>query len=125
MKIILAEEYSGQNSELTFDQPVILIGREPNECRIVFDNAQFSMVSRRHAELRFANGQWILSDLNSSYGTFVDGQKISSPRAVSAGDRIQFGQQGPTVRVARIEAGSGFEQSFAAPPNANQTPFQP
>lgn len=124
MKIILAEEYSGKNSEQTFDQPVILIGREPNECRIIFDNSQFPMVSRRHAELRFTNGQWILSDLNSSYGTFIDGQKITSPRVVSIGNRLQFGQQGPIMRVARIEAGSGFEQNIAPSASVNQSPFQ-
>lgn len=124
MKIILAEEYSGKNSEQVFEQPIILIGREPNECRIIFDNSQFPMVSRRHAELRFTNGQWILSDLNSSYGTFIDGQKITSPRVVSVGNRLQFGMQGPIVRVARIESGSGFEQNAAPSANVSESPFQ-
>ena len=107
MKITLAEENTGQNSERQFDQTVILIGREPNECQVVFDNSRFSMVSRRHAELRFTEGKWILTDLGSSYGTFVDGQKISAPQIVSEGNRLQFGLQGPVMRVVRFETFSG------------------
>ncbi len=107
MKIILAEEYTGQNSERQFDQPVILIGREPNECQVVFDNDRFSMVSRRHAEIRQTEGKWILTDLGSSYGTFVDGQKISAPQIISEGNRLQFGLQGPVMRVVNLETFSG------------------
>ncbi|MGI9055946.1 MAG: FHA domain-containing protein, partial [Pyrinomonadaceae bacterium] len=108
MKIILAEEYTGQNSEKQFDQPVILIGREPNECQVVFDNSRFSMVSRRHAEIRRTEGKWILTDLGSSYGTFIDGQKISAPQTLSEGNRLQFGLQGPVMRVVRLESFSGL-----------------
>lgn len=124
MKIILAEEYSGKNSEQVFEQPVILIGREPTECRIIFDNSQFPMVSRRHAELRFTNGQWVLHDLNSSFGTFIDGQQITSPRVVSVGNRLQFGRLGPTVRVVRVEADPGVEKNIAPSANVNKSPFQ-
>ena len=73
------------------------------------------MVSRRHAELRFTGGQWILSDLNSSYGTYLDGQKITAPKVVSIGNRLQFGLQGPIVRVVKIAA--PFEKSYATPSN--------
>ncbi len=132
MKIILAEEYAGQNAEKSFEQPIIKIGREPHECQIVFDNAQFSMVSRRHAELRLSDGRWILHDLNSSYGTFIDGRRISAPQAVSVGSRLQFGTQGPVMRVVGFETFSGsaggtahqqYQQS-AAPVSANVAPIQ-
>ncbi len=127
MKIVLAEEYTGHGSEKTFDQPIIKIGREPNECQIVFDNAQFSMVSRRHAELRRSDGKWILHDLNSSYGTFIDGQKISSPQAVAVGNRLQFGLQGPVMRVVRFDTFSNAESGFAQPkiPEKNFVPLTP
>ena len=130
MKIILAEEYTGQNSEKQFDQPVILIGREPNECQVVFDNSRFSMVSRRHAEIRLTEGKWILTDLGSSFGTFVDGQKISAPQILSEGNRLQFGLQGPVMRVVRLETFSGSpgvnKQVPSIPVNNPivQTPFK-
>ena len=128
MKIILAEEYTGQKTEKTFDQLVINIGREPNECQIIFDNAQFPMVSRRHAELRLTDGKLILTDLQSSYGTFVDGQRITAPQAVAVGSRLQFGTQGPVIRVVWFETSSGAAKSYvpvAAPVSTSPPPVQP
>ncbi len=122
MKIVLAEEYTGQNKERTFDQATVRIGREPHECQIVFDNAQFPMVSRRHAELRLTDGKWILNDLNSSFGTFVDGQKITSPQAVSVGSRLQFGMNGPVMRVIRFDSFAGSQSGTAQRSNAGNQP---
>ncbi|MGI9055336.1 MAG: FHA domain-containing protein, partial [Pyrinomonadaceae bacterium] len=63
----------------------------------------FSMVSRRHAELRRQDGQWFLHDLDSSYGTFLNNQKISQPERIEAGYKIQFGTQGPILIVVWYE----------------------
>ncbi len=104
MKIVLAEERNGrQLSELSFDKENIRFGRDPADCDIAFDNTMFPMVSRHHAELRLINKQWFLQDANSSYGTFIDGQKIVQAQAVRIGNKIQFGTQGPILRVIRLE----------------------
>ncbi|HBE82938.1 MAG TPA: FHA domain-containing protein [Pyrinomonadaceae bacterium] len=104
MNIILAEESAGQqNAERSFGQDVILVGRDAFECDIAFDNAQYPMVSRKHAELRWAGGQWAIIDLNSSYGTFVNGVRISGSAILEVGSSIQFGQDGPILRVVWFE----------------------
>jgi ABC transport system ATP-binding/permease protein len=133
MRIILAEvsATTGQlKPEQTFHQDVIRIGRDPNECQIAFDSQQHPMVSRRHAELRRAeNGQWILNDLNSSFGLFVNGQRVSS-QAVSVGSSIQLGQGGPVLRVVQIESvptsvGGGYPQNIPQQtPERNIPPSQ-
>jgi two-component system NtrC family sensor kinase len=48
-------------------------------------------VSRRHAELRRLNGDWILSDLNSSNGTYVNGMRLVEPVRIRRGDQIRMG----------------------------------
>jgi ABC-type multidrug transport system ATPase subunit len=48
-------------------------------------------VSRRHALLTVRDGTVALSDLGSSNGTFVNGQRISRPTPLKAGDRIDIG----------------------------------
>ena len=53
------------------------------------------MVSRKHAEIRWDNDRWHLVDLNASYGTFLEGRRISAPAQLSAGQVIQFGTDGP------------------------------
>ena len=49
-------------------------------------------VSRRHAVLRRSDGSVIVEDLDSTNGTFVNGERIRSPIAVGPGDQIRVGQ---------------------------------
>jgi FHA domain/DUF1707 SHOCT-like domain len=64
------------------------IGREPR-CDLVIADLS---VSRRHADLLRADGQWLLRDLGSTNGTRRNGWRISSPVPVQAGDQLTFGQ---------------------------------
>jgi ABC transport system ATP-binding/permease protein len=122
MKIVLVEEHGvGQMPEKSFNQETVRVGRDASDCQIVFDNALFPMVSRRHAELRQQNGQWILHDLNSSYGTFLDGRKISAPETIKVGSRLQFGSKGPVIFVKWIEINAA-PPGFAPNAYSNQTP---
>lgn len=54
------------------EQPVINIGRRPDN-QLVIDDPR---VSRVHAQLRWARGRYILFDLESTGGTWVNGQRI-------------------------------------------------
>ena len=50
-----------------------------------------SDVSREHAEIVQTNGDWILRDKGSRYGTYVNGEAITEHKLVH-GDRVQFGR---------------------------------
>jgi hypothetical protein len=47
-------------------------------------------VSDRHASLRFRDGAFTLTDLDSTNGTFVNGERVSQ-RTLEDGDRVGFG----------------------------------
>jgi DNA-binding winged helix-turn-helix (wHTH) protein len=49
-------------------------------------------VSRQHARLAIEEGQATLEDLGSKNGTFVAGERLSSPRVLRDGDEIRLGQ---------------------------------
>lgn len=69
----LTLNFGGQTvKKYNFDQNAVCIGRDP-ECEIPIDNIG---VSRKHATIERANGQYILTDLKSHNGTFVRGQRI-------------------------------------------------
>lgn len=71
-------------------QPLSFVGRTPeNQVRL-----NRPAVSRRHAQLSQTEGGWLLKDLQSENGTWVNGDKISE-RLLGDGDRVQFG----TVRL--------------------------
>ena len=70
------------------DQPIIRIGRGETS-DVLIDNVS---VSRRHAELREEGGAWLLRDLGSSNGTFLNGQRVTAELPLRPGDEIPFGK---------------------------------
>jgi ABC-type multidrug transport system ATPase subunit/pSer/pThr/pTyr-binding forkhead associated (FHA) protein len=105
MKIVLAEQLGNGSSgpERSFDQSIVRIGRDPGECDIAFESSVYPMVSRRHAELQSSAGKWFITDLNSSYGTFLNGTRISGTQPIGVGSLLQFGESGPIMRVVWFE----------------------
>ncbi len=80
----------------TFGKGVVTIGRHPsNDFR--FDPEKDPDVSSKHAELHIADDSATIRDLNSTNGTFVNGQRISGERSLKPGDLIAFGSDGPRV----------------------------
>ncbi len=61
------------------------IGRDPS-CELVLTDPS---VSRRHCQLRRASSGWVLTDLGSSYGTWVNGHEITQV-IVQHGDVIRI-----------------------------------
>ena len=64
----------------------LIIGRS-SSCEIVLGD---DTVSRRHAQLRFVDGRWLLRDLGSSNGTYVNGRLVTEAE-VRAGDVVHLG----------------------------------
>lgn len=79
----------------------IRIGRAP-ECELVLKD---SMVSRRHARLHARDGVLLLTDLGSTNGTRVNGNRITE-LVLGEGDRIQIGETSLVVEAAPAEAGA-------------------
>lgn len=78
----------------------VRFGRHP-ECEVSFDAHRDIDASSRHAELRrLGDGGWVLVDVGSSNGTFVDGKRVTEI-AVTAGTpvAVAFGPAGPKVRL--------------------------
>jgi two-component system NtrC family sensor kinase len=67
------------------DEPA-LIGRTSDQIQL-----RDHGVSRKHALLRPSNGAWVISDLNSSNGTYVNGQRLVSAMVLHHGDQIKVG----------------------------------
>ncbi|MGH2535508.1 MAG: FHA domain-containing protein [Thermomicrobiales bacterium] len=49
-------------------------------------------VSGEHAELSAVSGQWFLRDLNSTNGTFLNGERVDGYADIHPGDVVQFGR---------------------------------
>ncbi len=91
----------GASFNLEGDQ--LTIGRDSTN-DIVINDAE---ISRRHARLTFQGGKYVLEDLGSTNGTFVNGQRLAGPRVLKAGEVVSFGEQIILVfEVNNIDAGA-------------------
>jgi hypothetical protein len=88
------------------ERPVIRVGRLA-EMDIVIDNVS---VSRRQAEIQREGDGWIVRDIGSSNGTFVNGERLTADRKLQAGDEIGIGK----YSLFFERAGSGAEAPRAA-----------
>jgi pSer/pThr/pTyr-binding forkhead associated (FHA) protein len=64
------------------------IGRAPN-CQIRLDD---NYISQLHAKISERNGSWVVEDLGSTNGTYLNQRKVTVPTEISAGDRIRVGK---------------------------------
>jgi len=65
----------------------ISIGRA-SDCSIPIKDRY---LSRRHAEILSADGHWVLKDLGSANGTYLNGSRVERDQRLHAGDRIRLG----------------------------------
>ncbi len=79
------EQEPNQGAEHSVE-PGTTIGREG--CDITLGDPD---VSRRHAEIEISNATLLISDLGSTNGTFVNGERIDQPRELRDGDEIRIG----------------------------------
>ncbi len=97
-RIVLVD--GGHELALPAGKTAIIVGREDPVSNIFpeIDMTPFGGesggVSRQHARLDLAGGQWTLTDLNSTNYTRVDGTRIepNTPTPIHDGSRIQFGR---------------------------------
>ncbi len=78
----------GADKGRTFETPrePAVLGRQSDQIPLT-DNS----VSRRHAEIRPINGDWLLTDLESSNGTYLNGVRIDQAASLNDGDQIKLG----------------------------------
>lgn len=89
----------------------IRFGRHP-DCEVSFDPHRDIDASSRHAELRVGEAQrssaieevsqtgWVLVDLGSSNGTYVEGHRVTeTPVTRNVPIAVEFGPGGPRIRL--------------------------
>ena len=99
---ILISEKGGETKRMEFDRPEITIGRVAGNDIVLPRNN----ISKRHSRIVFKDGKFIVVDLKSTNGTFVNGRKITGPLVVKGSDKIYVGDF-----IVTIEEGTGAATS--------------
>ena len=87
---LVVREGPNPGQEFELSQTPTVIGRAPGAQSEIIITAPG--VSRRHAQISQRGDQYIVEDLNSSNGTFLNGQRITGSAPLKSGDVIGLGQ---------------------------------
>lgn len=80
---------NGQSREFLLKKPDISIGRAPsNDIALSGDQ----LASRRHALIHFDGVNYVIRDLVSANGTYINGVELRSPTPLSNGDHVGIGE---------------------------------
>jgi len=119
---------SGPTPGVTFplEGDQLTIGRDSSN-GVAINDAE---VSRKHSRLSFQGGKYVLEDLGSTNGTFVNGQRLSGPAVLKPGDVVSLGEQivlmydainmdpGATIAASRKAAHAVPPPAYSPPPPA-------
>ena len=103
---IIISEKGGQERREVFDKNEISIGRvQGNDLLLPKGN-----VSKRHARIVFRDGRFIVTDLKSTNGSYVNGHRIAQATIVREGDKIYIGDF-----ILKVDAGTASSSSPNSP----------
>lgn len=113
---------SGPNPGMVFDlaKEVTLVGRDVTNDIALGDPE----VSRQHARLTSTPGGFVLEDLGSTNGSFVNGERLMAPRVLNSGDIIGLGENVTLAFESTAEAGDATMMGPSAR-SAQATPATP
>lgn len=87
MFTLVIQEKNGPRRVESFDQNEVTIGRvQGNDIVLPKGN-----ISKRHSRIVLRDGKFIIVDLKSTNGTYVNGKRINSPQVLKDSDKIYIG----------------------------------
>src|SRR5687767_5382908 len=102
MERIVLKHLSGSKANQVEEFPLnhvkeLILGRDPSST-VKYDPDRDDLVGRQHAKITQDPNdpsQFIVSDLNSRNGTFVNRQRLTGTTRLNPGDVVQLGPSGP------------------------------
>jgi pSer/pThr/pTyr-binding forkhead associated (FHA) protein len=118
----------GEIFELTKD--IITMGRDVTNDVVLADPE----VSRQHARINRTPGGYVLEDLGSTNGSFVNGERLVAPRVLNPGDLVGLGEDvtltfeataGEAAATVMADSDQAPAQAQAPPPPPQRQPTPP
>ena len=97
--MLMVREGSSPRRQWALQGAAIVIGRG-DDCHVIIDDRQ---ASRHHARITQTQDGYVLEDLGSKNGTFLNGQSLTVPTVLKDGDEIGIAF---AVRLSFVDAGA-------------------
>jgi len=116
MKALFTYLTGGRSGQaVTLEKSYALLGRAPHS-DVRFGPDHDLAVSARHAAVVFRAGTWVLRDLASTNGTFINGEKVEGERPLADQDLIRLGDGGPLLRFGLLKDDWSAPIQMVSPP---------
>jgi hypothetical protein len=103
MKIRLRVRESPSDSfDWEHTSPALCIGRA-DDCQLVFHGSIGEIVSSKHLQIELSAQGAIVTDLDSTNGTYLNGTRLTAPAPLRVGDHLQLGLAGPRLEVLALD----------------------
>ncbi len=104
---------SGPNAGKVYplEAPEIIIGRDAGN-GVAINDAE---VSRKHAKLSLHGSAYVIQDLGSTNGSFVNGQRVTGSQVLNPGDTVSFGENIVLLYEAAFDPNATVIASAQAP----------
>ncbi|MFM9960769.1 MAG: FHA domain-containing protein [Planctomycetaceae bacterium] len=98
---------------IVLDKPIVLVGRHP-DCDAVILNSR--KISRKHCAVALVNNNFVVRDLGSMNGVWVNGGRVEQQAPVGFGDELMIGDV--RFRLEADKPGSGKSKPKSDKPSA-------
>lgn len=123
MKAIFTYLTGGRAGQaVVVEKSYAMLGRAP-QADVRFGPDHDLPVSGRHAAVVFRDGDWVLRDLSSTNGTFVNGERVKGEHQLGDQDLIRLGEGGPMLRFGVIR--DTWRPSDSPVPSPAEPPAEP
>lgn len=109
-----------QGKPIVLDKPIVLVGRHP-DCDAVILNSR--KISRKHCAIALVNNKFVVRDLGSMNGIWVNGERVEHQSPVNFGDELVIGDVAFNLQADKVATNGKAKPASA---NAGQeTPLAP
>lgn len=77
-----------QGKPIVLDKPIVLVGRHPDCDAVILHSRK---ISRKHCAVALVNNNFVVRDLGSMNGVWVNGSRVENQAPVGFGDELMIG----------------------------------
>ena len=114
-----------QGKPIALDKPIVLVGRHP-DCDAIILNSR--KISRKHCAIALVNNHFVVRDLGSMNGLWVNGERVEQQSSLDFGDELVIGDVAFTLqadKAAGVKSKPAAEAAVAKAPELPDTPPAP
>ncbi len=116
-ELLITDRRDGSKRRAAVSAECFVIGKQPS-CDLMLDRQN---ISRRHCEIVAANGGYIIRDLDSRNGTYLNGKRVTRETPLADGSVIHLGDFTILFRLNKEQAVKPPQQTGDKAPPSRQT----